>query len=237
MFPSRSVMKSLGGALLVSGALLAATPGAMAATDATVLVAPTLTSATISPSGGGEVRLLFTPPPQVGSLTDYAIYANGKFLFRTPAYEDVARTIPSASAMVFLLSEGLASNGTYTFTVVAEDNSGDQSAPSNGLVPVAPAVLPTPAMTTAVIHGNNITLSWTPSHTGEVSGTLFYEIDANGQYFATVTNATTVTLPTLFDDPVEPYTVTPGTLMTVHARDNTFFSMSPVSNALPATQG
>lgn len=261
MNTKRRVMNSLAGGLLVCGMLVAVTSGSIASASAVstpgaasprvgaadALTPPTLTSATrqvlSDGSLGDEVELLWTPPPDVSDLRDYAVYANGKFVFRTLAYEDYARTIPSTSATVFLTSEGL--TGTEAFSLVAEDSAGNQSQPSNSLVPSRAVTLPAPVLTSAVINGDMITLTWTPSHTDEVSGTLIYTIiadtypDPSGCFFTSVTDATSVTVPVsnYNCDGIDPTTVQPGTLMSVSARDRTFFDSSPMSNTLPATQG
>lgn len=259
MTTKRRVISSLAGVLLVCGVLVTsgavATASAASPSVATVprtwgadaLIPPTLTSATrqvlSDGSLGDEVTLLWTPPPQVSNLTDYAIYANGKFVFRTLAFEDYARTIPSTSATVFLTSEGL--TGTEAFSLVAEGSAGNRSQPSNSLVPSPAVTLSAPVLTSAVIKGDMITLTWQPSHTDEVSGTLIYTIIADaypnpdGCFFTSVTDATSITVPvTNYNcDGIDPTTVQPGTLMRVSARDRTYFDMSPLSNALPATQG
>jgi hypothetical protein len=223
----------LGGVLMVRASSAAAiTPAAVTAAGvsartahrsrSSVLTAPTLTSATKS---GDEVVLLFTPPASERSTRDYAIHADGRFAHRTAP--------PVTSTTVFLTSEGL--TGRETFTLVAEDGAGNASAPSNGLVPVAPAVLAAPTMTSAVISGGRVTLKWTASHTDEVSGTLIYSIVVDGGDFTAVPNSTFLTRDVTNYDRVLPVTVRPGSQVTVAARDLTFFSRSPQSNAVAAT--
>jgi hypothetical protein len=188
------------------------------------LTAPTLTSATKS---GDEVVLLFTPSASERSTRDYAIHADGRFAYRTAP--------PVTSTTVFLTSEGL--TGREIFTLVAEDGAGDASAPSNGLVPVAPSVLAAPTMTSAVISGGRVTLKWTASHTDEVSGTLIYSIVVDGGDFTAIPNSTSLTRDVTNYDRVLPVTVRPGSQVTVAARDLTFFSRSARSNAVTATLG
>jgi hypothetical protein len=255
MKTNRRVMTSLAGGLLICGVLVAVSSGAVATASAAstsaagagaadALIPPTLTSATrqvlSDGSLGDEVRLVWAPSATVSDTADYAVYANGQFVFRTGTPQDVATL---TGAMVFLTSEGL--TGTEAFSVLAEDSAGNQSQPSNSLVPSPAVTLPAPVLTSAVINGDMITLSWQPSHTDEVSGTLIYTIIAdtypnpNGCYFTSVTDATSITVPvTNYNcDGIDPTTVRPGTLMSVSARDLTFFNTSPLSNALPATHG
>jgi hypothetical protein len=71
--------------------------------------------------------------------------------------------------MVFPTSDGL--SGTEAFSLVAEDSAGNQWQRSNSRVPAPAVTLPAPVLTSAAINGDMITLTWTPSHTDEVSGT------------------------------------------------------------------
>jgi hypothetical protein len=220
---------------------LSGAPSASAATVSTdtapqavvALPAPTLDIATIK---GDNVQLIWTPPAQREGVTNYGIYADGTFLFRTGGSAD--------SAPVYLASEGL--TGREVFTVVAEGGVArdgtplGQSPPSNGLVPVTPATLPAPELTSAVRQGDwggIVTLTWTPSQSEQKD--IPYSIFADGPSVPnghalvwSVTNEMTATFVAVGCDGVCPL---PGTeVYTVVASDRTK-AESPPSNGLVAT--
>lgn len=228
---------------LLGAVRLSGTPSASAAATSTetapraaavaALPAPTLDIATIK---GDNVQLIWTPPAQREGVTNYGIYADGTFLFRTGGSAD--------SALVYLASEGL--TGREVFTVVAEGGVAsdrtplNQSPPSNGLVPVPPATLPTPELTSAVRQGDwggTVTLTWTPSQSEQAD--IIYSIFADGPSAPnghtlvwSVTNETTATFIAAGSDGACPL---PGTeVYTVVASDRTN-AESPPSNGMVAT--
>lgn len=200
------------------------------------LLPPTLTSATLQTFD--HVRLLWTPSASASETRYYLIYGDGKFLF---LQDNTGNAEAEGDAEIDLQSEGVTAKTECT--VVAEDAEGNVSAPSNGLVAIPPKTLPAPTVTSAVINGDKITVTWTPSSTTEVSGDLFYRISADngGNRLAvfSVTNQTSATFDTtLVLDPITPVIVQigEGTLMSVQASDRTG-AKSPISNALAATTG
>lgn len=200
------------------------------------LLPPTLTSATLQTFD--HVKLLWTPSASTSETRYYLIYGDGKFLFLE---ENTGNTEDTDDAGIDLQSEGVTAK--TEFTVVAQDGEGNVSAPSNGLVAIPPKTLPAPTVTSAVINGDKITVTWTPSSTTEVSGDLFYGIIAdnggNRQGVFSVTNQTSATFDTtIVLDPITPVIVQikEGTLMSVQASDRTG-ARSPLSNELPATTG
>jgi hypothetical protein len=205
-------------ATLAAGA--AGEPGSQAAVSAGTLPAPALTDATIK---GDNVALFWTPGAG-DTAAQYGIYANGRFLYRTFG--------PERRTLVFLASLGL--TGRETFTVVAEDSSLNGSAPSNGLVPVAPDPLPAPELRSAVREGDSITLTWTPSQTKEVFAPVQYDIKADGRGILFSVTSTTVTFP--LTDPHCTYFLSGSEEFTVVARDRSL-AESPPSNGLVATSG
>lgn len=220
---------ALGAALLLGGMLLAGAPGATAATASVpaapraeavaTLSAPKLTSATVK---GDNVVLLFTPPAG-GGVFDYAIHADGAFVFRTGG--------AATSATVYLTAEGL--TGREVYTVVAEDSALNPSPPSNGLVPVAPAELPAPHLTSASLSAGTVTLRWTASHTDEPSGVVQYYVHANGAFLLGAGTGTTATFP--LDGDVD-YFLRGDETLTVVAHDRTLAESQP-SNGLVPTAG
>ena len=211
--------------VLVACALLAGAPAALAAgaaaepgSHARALPAPTLTDATIK---GDNVALFWTPGAG-DTAAQYGIYADGRFLHRTFG--------PETRTHVFLASMGL--TGRETFTVVAEDSSLNPSAPSNGLVPVAPDALPAPELTSAVREGDEITLTWTPTPTKEAFGPVEYMIQSDREKILFSVTSTTVTFP--MTDPFCTYFLQGDEEFTVVARDRSM-SQSPRSNGLVAT--
>lgn len=242
----KNIARALGTALVVGGALLTAAPGASAATattaaSASTLEPPTVTSATLvhDSVSGDYVRLLWNPSPSAG-VAQEAVYANGKFLFESAP----SNTNPTCGnlASIFLKQRGL--TGHETFTLTARDSQGHESAPSNGLVAVSPKELPAPTLTSAVIKDDKLTMTWTPSHTDEVSGKIIYELNAdNGAgpgAFENVVNATTATTDTTITNPNDPTTIplhiTKDTKLSVLAQDCTT-ATSPLSNVLQPTDG
>lgn len=211
------IARALGALLLAVGVLLTAANGATAAAASTASAAraeaaptlepPTLTSATFiqDPFRGDYVLLLWNPSPS-DDVVEYAKYANGKFLFRGPVFEN---PFFGHLAEIDLEQRGL--TGNETFTVTAIDSKGRESVQSNGLTAVPQKVLPAPTLTSAVIKGDKLTLTWTPSHTDEVSGNIFYHFFAEpGGIFGGAVNATTATTGLSFSDPNDS-TVPPST--------------------------
>jgi hypothetical protein len=179
-------------ALILGVALLSGTPSAVALpaaeTGTDPLTAPTLDFATVK---GDNVQLIWSPAADSDEVDAYGVYADGEFLFRTVGTAD--------SALVFLASEGL--TGGELFTIRAEaghESDGTpvrQSAPSNGLVPVPPAILPAPELIRGVYDTGNgmLTLEWTPSQS-ETQDTITYnvvvDVPFSGNIIHQVTNQT-----------------------------------------------
>jgi hypothetical protein len=236
------VTTALGGALLASGLLLAVTPGATAATatgagsqaTASALAAPTLTSVT---RNGDNLIVIWKPSPSQG-VAGYDLLANGRVAKSSQNFR-AESTDPEDLEFVSVASSGL--TGNETFSLAAVDSAGNLSAPSNSMTASAPKILtPTPQMVSAVIKGNQVTLSWTASHTDEASGELWYGFFVNGKQYKMVhgvRDATSVTLPISDNDPVDPTTFSPGSKVTVEAVDYTGMNHSAVSNAVTASQG
>jgi hypothetical protein len=218
--------RAWGVGVLVACALLAGVPATLPAgaagepgSQARALPAPTLTDATIK----GDNVALFWRPGEGDTAAQYGVYANGRFLHRTFG--------PEKSTIVFLASMGL--TGRETFTVAAEDSSLNSSAPSNGLVPVAPAVLPAPELRSAVREGDEITLTWTPSQTKEAFAPVQYIVQADDEKILFSVTSTTVTFP--LTDPSYTYVLSGNEKFTVVARDRSM-AESPPSNGLVATR-
>lgn len=248
---NRSRIAGVLGAVLVAGiALLTAAPAFASAVSApraqagTTLQPPTLTSATlVHDSGNGDYVKLLWAPSQSAGVTEYAVYANGKFLFEGGPYDNQWGFNPQL-ADVFLAQRGL--KGTETFTVTARDSHGDESARSAGLVASPVKTLPAPTLTSAVIKNNQLMLTWTASHTDEVSGNIFYRIHVDngptqpGGFVDTVLNQTTATTATSFSNPNDPtvptVTVTKDSKISIQAEDLTT-AVSPLSNVLMPTDG
>ena len=100
-------------------------------------------------------------------------------------------------------------------------------------------MLPAPTLTSAVIKSDKLTLTWTPSHTDEVSGNIGYTFFAEpGGSFGGAVNATTATTGLSFSDPndptVPPINITKDTKISIRAMDRTR-ATSPRSNQLTPT--
>lgn len=239
MKSTRHVMTALGGALLACGALLAVTPGATAATTATgtasqaatsTLTAPTLTSVT---RDGDNMNVIWKASPSDG-VKDYVLFANGRFAKRMIT----SSTDPEDLGYINVAATGL--TGQETYAVAAEDSTGNLSALSNSMKASSPKTLtPTPQMVSAVVKGDQVTLTWTASHTDEASGELWYGFFVNGKQYKAkaVRDATSATLPISDNDPVDPTTFGVGSKVTVVATDYTSFNHSAISNAVTATGG
>ncbi|WP_255951221.1 hypothetical protein [Streptomyces odontomachi] len=242
MKSTRRVTTALGGALLAFGALLAVTPGATAATgvtaqaqaQASTLAPPTLTSVT---RNGDNMIVIWKPSPSQG-VAGYEFIADGRVV-KQPVNFNPGSTDPEDKAFVAVASTGLTGNETYS--VAAVDSAGNVSAPSNTLKAVAPVTLtPTPEMQSAVIKGDQVTLTWTQSHTDEVSGELWYTFAVNGKpykVFQGVRDATTATLPISDDDPVDPTAFGVGSKVTVVATDYTGMNSSAAGTPVTVTAG
>lgn len=202
--------------LAVAATLLNPAPAA-ASTSTSTLPAPTLKVATVR---GDNVSLLWTP---VRGAAGFGILANGRRIFGSASTDH---------ALVFLASEGL--TGRETFSVVAEDAGLNPSPPSNGLRPVAPAVLPAPVLTSATLSPNSprLTLTWTPSRSDQDS-IIFYTIFAfKDLHIMAVTNTTTASFDPDFCGGACPLNGTEPYL--VVASDRTL-AKSPPSNTLVPT--
>jgi hypothetical protein len=155
------------------------------------------------------------------------------------------RTSASAdSTTLYLASLGL--TGREVFTVAAGGDFGPDGIPlntspqSNGLVPVAPATLPAPVLTSATdegdFYGTTVTLTWTPSQSDEA--VITYRIFApNGHlqpWLLDVNNVTTVTFTPDACGGACPLTGTEE--YSVVATDRTM-AESPRSNSLVPTEG
>ncbi|MBO0883604.1 MAG: hypothetical protein J2P17_25370 [Mycobacterium sp.] len=226
----------------VNGNMSAPSNGLRPTPDQTApdLLPPTLTSATIRSVNPDEVRLVWTPAETASKTSRYLFYGDGKYL--VSQFND--GTQPPDQTNIFTRTYG--TNTEAKFTVVAEDADGNVSKASNALVPVPEKTLPAPTVTSAVIQGDKITMTWTPSSTTEVSGDLTYHLFAHGSpvvdgqgAVVEVTNQTSATFGTsMLVDPVTPIVdqIKPGTPMSVIAEDRTG-AQSPMSNALPAATG
>jgi len=215
----------VGGALLVAALPAAVAPASPPARATATPLAPTLDSATIR---GDNVALIWSPPAG-GGVTDHAVFANGRFLFRT---------LSPDIATVFLASEGL--TGREVFTVAAEDAQLNSSPPSNGLAAVPPAAMPAPVLLNGVVVPANpstfktVTLTWTASRSDQavITYTVFASVGSNILPVASANNVTTLSfIPDSCGGgcPLsgrEPYTVV--------ASDRTL-AVSPASNALVPT--
>jgi len=218
--------------LIVPQVAIGANNGALSAPVLTSVTRQTLSDG----SPGDEATMLWQPSS--GPVFDYAIYANGRFIFRTGA-ADTTRGI------LFLTSEGL--DGSETITVRAEGgvdpqgNPTSQSPDSNGLTAVPAVELqPTPALTSAAIDraAGTVTLTWTPTQTHEISGHVIYYVYATpvvdfGTVLVTsVEDATTVTASLRVHDLV---TLSGNEEFYLVARDRTYFNASRPSNRLVPT--
>jgi hypothetical protein len=234
----RRVMTALGGVLLACGVLLVVTPGATAATGTgtasqvatSALTAPTLTSVT---RNGDNMNVIWRASPSDG-VKDYVLFANGRFAKRMiPSSTD-----PEDLGYINVAATGL--TGEETYAVAAEDSLGNLSALSNSMKASPPKTLtPTPQMVSAVVRGDQVTLTWTASHTDEASGELWYGFFVNGKQYKAraVKDATSATLPVSDNDPVDPTAFAAGSKVTVVATDYTSFNHSAMSNAVTATAG
>lgn len=239
MNPKSRITRWLGTVLLLGGALLTAAPSAAAATEeatpqaeaAAELLPPTLTEATL-PTGDDIVHLFWEPSATALDTRFYNIYADGRFVLQVDAIQNGG----SIRGCAVFLKGGATRDAEYT--VVAEDAAGNLSAPSNGLVPVNLVPLPKPTVTSAVITGDNITITWEPTVTEAESVT--YDILVNGDWgFAAVTDATSITSARsiVIDDPFfgrRTFTINEGNRITVSARDSDGFR-SPASDPFPVT--
>jgi hypothetical protein len=231
------VTRGLGAMLLLlglGGALLAAAPGAVAATSrAVALTPPTLTEATYD--GDNVIGLYWDPSATADNTRFYDILANGTQVEQLDAQQNGGSIFGGA-----VLLDRTGASPTATYTVVAEDTAGDKSAPSNGLVPVNQDPLPKPVMKSAVISGDTVTYAWGPTVTDAPSVT--YHVIARGGYeFASVTDQTTVTASRTISIDTGPtgvvtQTLQPGDSVQVYAVDSNG-ERSPYSNAVDATEG
>lgn len=231
------ITRWLGAMLLLAGlggALLATAPGAGAAPvkpAATTLTPPTLTQATYD--GDNVIGLGWNPSATADNTRFYDILADGK---QVEQVDGIVNGAPLRGAAVLVDRTG--ASPTATYTVVAEDAAGTKSAPSNGLVPVNQDPLPKPVMKSAVISGDKVTYTWTPTVTNAASVT--YHVIARGGYeFATVTDQTTVTANRSISIDTGPTgviteTLQPGDSVQVFAVDSNG-ERSPYSNAVDAT--
>ena len=237
------VMRGLA-AVLLGSALLAGASGtpATAATETSpqaeavnALPAPTLEKATIK----GDNVVLIWNRVEDESVTGYLIYANGKLLpygWRTSASAD--------HIVLYLASLGL--TGREVFTVAAGSDFGPDGIPantspqSNGLVPVAPATLPAPVLTSATdegdFFGTTVTLTWTASQSEEevISYWIFAPNYTGQPFLLAVDNVTTVTFNPDACGGACP--LTGAEEYSVEAHDRTM-AQSPRSNSLVPTEG
>lgn len=232
------ITRGLGAMMLLlglGGALLAAAPGAVAATSraAATLTPPTLTEATYD--GDNVIGLGWDPSATADNTRFYDILADGK---QVEQVDGIVNGGALRGCAVLLDRTG--ASPTATYTVVAEDAAGHKSAPSNGLVPVNQDPLPKPVMQSAVISGNTVTYTWEPTVTDAPSVT--YHVIARGGYeFASVNDQTTVTASRSISIDTGPTgviteTLQPGDSVQVFAVDSNG-ERSPYSNAVDATEG
>jgi hypothetical protein len=230
------ITRGLGAVLLLwlGSALLAAAPGAVAATSrAVALTPPTLTEATYD--GDNVIGLGWEPSATADNTRFYDILADGT---QVEQVDGIVNGAPLRGCAVLLDRTG--ASPTATYTVVAEDAAGNKSAPSNGLVPVNQDPLPKPVMKSAVISGDTVTYTWEPTVTDAPSVT--YHVIARGGYeFASVENQTTVTANRTISIDTGPtgvvtQTLQPGDSVQVYAVDSNG-ERSPYSNAVDATGG
>jgi len=194
------------GSTLLAGASMAnaAAPAALRAEAA--LPTPHVISATVST----EIAAFVWEPVDETNVVKYAVYADGKLAVKYPA--------PSTWTSVWLPYVGL--TGKEVFTIRAEDSAGNQSAPSNGVVPVPAAVnsLPTPTLASAVLDGGTVRLTWTPSRTEYAGCRLDYTVRADGVPIAGAYDSATATSFPLVD-PGLLYELTGNETFTVSAVD------------------
>ncbi len=161
--------------LVLSTVLLAASTGSAAAIEEEVapevLPAPVLHSATTT---GDFIALVWSPVD--GDVRSYLIHRDGVPLFRT---REMDGTIQLSKSFLGL-------RGDEEFAVAAEDQDGNPSPLSNGLVPVAPDELPAPELIDGHFEegvegqDDTITLTWTESENDELSGDIKYEVFTDG---------------------------------------------------------
>ncbi|AZM50213.1 hypothetical protein DMB38_34485 [Streptomyces sp. WAC 06738] len=237
------ITRGLGAVLLLGGALLSAVPSAAAAeaTPAAAaeaeLIPPTLEEAFYSDPW---VKLHWEPSATAADTEFINILADGKQVQRLDAKSDAgaAGRLPVYGGSVNVDTTG--ADPTATYTIVAEDAAGNKSAPSNGLVPIDQSVpLPAPTVTSAVIKGDDLTVTWTP--TVSEADFVNYGIVVNGRdTFAIVGDTTSVTGSrtfVVFENADErTVVVNEGDLITVGALDSNGLR-SPRSEPVQVTLG
>lgn len=230
-------IRRLAATLLLGIAFLAAgTQAATAATaeprpraDATgALLAPDLFSATINEERT-DIALFWTPAP--GDTADfYSIYADDLLVQRLTADG------PHLLLRSLLIHEEL--TGSETYTVIGDDGAGNESPPSNGLVPGPPGTLDPVELTSAALDedAGTITLGWTPGQPirDEFAPTgLGYTVLADGLAVAGTFDNTTLTFPLRDPNLLRP-DLTGTETFTIVAGDLSLAS-SPPSNGLVPT--
>jgi hypothetical protein len=147
------------GAGAESGRSARVVPAAAAATSG----APAVGTAT---PGNGSATVNWTAPSERGTLPvlGYAISAAG------PAGTPSVRTVLAGRWATSATVPGLTNGVPYTFTVTALNmaGTGARSAPSNPVIPVAPAALPgAPRIGQATAGDGSVSVTWTaPRSTG-----------------------------------------------------------------------
>ncbi|WP_157429496.1 hypothetical protein [Actinomadura oligospora] len=199
-------------------------------TAASTLAAPTLTSVTRE---GDNLSVIWKASPSDG-VKDYVLFADKRLAKRVTTEE----TDPEDRWVFNVAADGL--TDTETYAIAAEDGTGNLSPLSNSMTASPPKTLtPTPQMVSAVIRGDQVTLTWTASHTDEVSGELWYWFFVDGKPYKIngVRDVTSVTLPVSDSDPVDPTGFNPGAKVTVMASDYTLINHSATSSPVVATTG
>lgn len=231
------ITRGLGAALLLVGGALLMVPGAAAeatpAAGRVTLTPPTLTAATYD--GDNVIGLFWEPSVTADDARFYDILANGHQVEQVDAIVNGGHLRGAA-----VLLDRTGASPTAVYTVVAEGAAGNKSVPSNGIVPVNNAPLPKPVLQSAVLTGNQVTLTWEPTVTDAPSVT--YYVIWEGTYgWGSVTDQTTFTTDRTKSFDTGPTgiiskTINPGTGLVVYALDSNG-KRSPWSNEVLATEG
>jgi len=188
--------------------------------DATAPSVPTGLTATATSCS--EVSLSWSASTDTGGsgLKGYNVYKNGVFL------KQVATTSTTDT--------GLSASTSYSYTVSAVDNAGNQSAqssPSSAMTPACPDTtapsVPT-GLTATAASCSQINLSWTASTDTGGSGVNGYNVYKNGAYLKQVTTTSTT------DTGLNASTSYSYTVSAVDNAGNQSAQSSPASASTPA---
>jgi hypothetical protein len=140
------------------------------------LTVPDAPAAVTAVAGNGEATVSFTPGADGGAaITSYTVTSSPGGLVATGASGPI-------------VVSGLTNGTEYTFTVVATNTIGSSvaSAPSNGVVPVAPTTVPdAPTAVTAIAGNGEATVSFTPGADGGAAITSYTVTSSPGGLVAT----------------------------------------------------